>query len=352
VPVPWALAVTCGVLTALEFAHRAGIVHRDIKPGNIMITSEGVVKVMDFGIARAVDDDWTSTQTVVGTPGYLSPEHAAGKVVDVRSDLYSTGCVLFELLTGRPPFVSESAFAVAVQHIQEPPPVPSTLNPALPAALDQIVAKALVKDREVRYQTAVQFRADLEAVDVRALANDVHATDEIVMSTTAKMPVAPVVVTAVFPPAPVPHPGPDRSAGPAPVAAPPAPRDWSSPGRDPGLVAGPAPAPGWAATPVPGPPAGGRRRWPWVAGAAAAAAAALVVGAVVLAMRSDDATATSGDPVYVPSFDPSTVDQPSADQRERSVRALDPDASITVLTPDESVDVVDLAGTVTPWTEP
>ena len=161
-----ALEVTAGVLSALEYSHRAGIVHRDIKPANVMLTPTGDVKVMDFGIARALADassTMTQTQAVIGTAQYLSPEQARGESVDIRSDLYSTGCLLFELLTGRPPFVAESPVAVAYQHVREQPQPPSTYNPAVPADVDRIVMHALSKDREARYQTAAQFRDDLES---------------------------------------------------------------------------------------------------------------------------------------------------------------------------------------------
>jgi serine/threonine protein kinase len=165
-PIDEAIEITQGVLAALEYSHHAGIVHRDIKPANVMLTPTGAVKVMDFGIARAMADSaatMTQTHAVVGTAQYLSPEQARGEVVDARSDLYSTGCLLFELLTGRPPFVGDSAVAVAYQHVSEEPPTPSTFAPDVPESLDRITMLALTKDREQRYSTAAQFRADLEA---------------------------------------------------------------------------------------------------------------------------------------------------------------------------------------------
>jgi beta-lactam-binding protein with PASTA domain/predicted Ser/Thr protein kinase len=161
-----ALEVTARVLGALEYSHRAGIVHRDIKPANVMMTTNGDVKVMDFGIARAMADassTMTQTQAVIGTAQYLSPEQARGETVDARSDLYSAGCLLYELLTGRPPFVADSPVAVAYQHVREEPQPPSTFNPVVPEVVDRIVLHALAKDRETRYQTADEFRADLEA---------------------------------------------------------------------------------------------------------------------------------------------------------------------------------------------
>ena len=165
---PWqeALRITSGVLAALAYSHRAGIVHRDIKPANVMVTPRGDIKVMDFGIARAMADSaatMTQTQAVIGTAQYLSPEQARGETVDARSDLYSAGCLLFELLTGRPPFVADSPVAVAYQHVGETPLAPSTYAPSVPPEIDAIVMHALVKDRAGRYQTADQFREDVDA---------------------------------------------------------------------------------------------------------------------------------------------------------------------------------------------
>ena len=154
-----------GILTALEYSHRAGVVHRDIKPGNIMITRSGQVKVMDFGIARAISDSSATvaqTTAILGTAQYFSPEQARGESVDARTDLYSTGVVLFEMLTGRPPFRGDTAVAVAYQHVSEPPPVPSTINPKISPALDAVVARALSKDRYQRYQSAAEFREDVQ----------------------------------------------------------------------------------------------------------------------------------------------------------------------------------------------
>ena len=156
--------VMLGVLNALEYSHHMGIVHRDIKPGNIMISEQGVVKVMDFGIARALDDSaatMTQSQGVVGTAQYLSPEQARGETVDMRSDLYSAGCVLYEMLTGRPPFTGDSAVAIAYQHVSEVATPPSTLVPGLPRMWDSICAKAMAKDRQNRYATAAEFKNDI-----------------------------------------------------------------------------------------------------------------------------------------------------------------------------------------------
>ncbi|GAA2446611.1 Stk1 family PASTA domain-containing Ser/Thr kinase [Agromyces soli] len=160
-----AVRVAEGVLTALEYSHRAGVVHRDIKPGNIMITTSGQVKVMDFGIARAVSDSSTTvaqTTAILGTAAYFSPEQAKGETVDARTDLYSMGVVLFEMLTGRPPFRGDTPVAVAYQHVSERPVKPSVINPKVSPALDAVVMHALAKNRDERYQTAAEFRADVE----------------------------------------------------------------------------------------------------------------------------------------------------------------------------------------------
>lgn len=176
------LDVVAGILAPLDYSHRKGIVHRDIKPANVMLTPEGDIKVMDFGIARALEDtsSLTQTQSVVGTAQYLSPEQAKGEVVDARSDLYSTACVLYELLTGRPPFVGDSQLAVAYQHVGETPKAPSELNHNLNPAVDRLVMHALQKDRDARYQDAFTFREDvLCARDGRPMSIDSEATTQV-----------------------------------------------------------------------------------------------------------------------------------------------------------------------------
>ena len=184
VPINEAIEIVSGVLSALQYSHANHLVHRDIKPGNIMLTSDGKVKVMDFGIARALTDSqatMTQTNAVVGTAQYLSPEQARGETVDERSDLYSTGVVLFELLTGRPPFKGDSAVAVAYQHVEQIPPTPSSILSDIPDSLDRVVLKALAKNRDDRYRSAAEMLSDLQRVargmDVGAPPADSWATE-------------------------------------------------------------------------------------------------------------------------------------------------------------------------------
>lgn len=180
-----AVRIISGVLTALEYSHRALLVHRDVKPGNIMVTQNGQVKVMDFGIARAVSDNSATvadTSAILGTAQYFSPEQARGESVDARTDLYSTGVVLFELLTGQPPFRGDRAAAVAYQHISEAAVAPSIVNPRVSPSLDSVVLHALAKDKFERFQTAAEFRQDLEDASAggipprKAAVSDFNAT--------------------------------------------------------------------------------------------------------------------------------------------------------------------------------
>ncbi len=161
-----AIEVIADACQALNFSHQHGIIHRDVKPANIMISKSGAVKVMDFGIARALADANSVTQTaaVIGTAQYLSPEQARGEKVDARSDVYSLGCVLYEILTGEPPFVGDSPVAVAYQHVREDPVPPSQRHNDISPELDAVVLKALAKNPDNRYQTAAEMRADLVRV--------------------------------------------------------------------------------------------------------------------------------------------------------------------------------------------
>ncbi len=184
-----ALEIIAGVLSALDYAHRHGIVHRDIKPANVMLTRNGDVKVMDFGIARAINEantSMTATSAVMGTAQYLSPEQARGELVDARSDLYSAGVLLYELLTGKPPFTGESAVAIAYQHVSEMPVPPSEVDPEVSDEVDAVVLRALAKKVDDRYQSALEFRSDVE----RAIAGApvTAAIQSISVDRTAMLP--------------------------------------------------------------------------------------------------------------------------------------------------------------------
>ncbi|RLL67772.1 protein kinase [Streptomyces sp. Z26] len=160
-PADQALIIVSGVLEALAYSHQHGIVHRDIKPANVIITAQGAVKVMDFGIARALhgaSNTMTQTGMVMGTPQYLSPEQALGKTVDTRSDLYATGCLLYELLSLRPPFTGETPLSVVYQHVQDIPAPPSEVSDAVPPELDGLVMRSLAKDPDDRFQSAEEMR--------------------------------------------------------------------------------------------------------------------------------------------------------------------------------------------------
>ncbi|MCC5477127.1 Stk1 family PASTA domain-containing Ser/Thr kinase [Streptomyces barringtoniae] len=221
-PADKALKVTADVLAALEISHEMGLVHRDIKPGNVMVTRRGVVKVMDFGIARAMQSGVTSmTQTgmVVGTPQYLSPEQALGRGVDARSDLYSVGIMLFQLVTGRLPFDADSPLAIAYAHVQEEPVAPSSINRSLPPAVDALVARALKKNPNERFPTAEAMRDEC----LRVAASFQAAAPSIVPGAGPTQSGA-GVGSAVFPPV-------DRTAqaAPGPVQTPYQPGPYGAP---------------------------------------------------------------------------------------------------------------------------
>ncbi|MER6197766.1 protein kinase [Streptomyces sp. NPDC001586] len=197
-PADKALKVTADVLAALETSHEMGLVHRDIKPGNVMVNKRGVVKVMDFGIARAMQSGVTSmTQTgmVVGTPQYLSPEQALGRGVDARSDLYSVGIMLFQLLTGRIPFDADSPLAIAYAHVQEEPVAPSSVNRSLTPAMDALVARALKKNPNERFPTAAAMGDEV----ARVLGSG-HTGAPVIVQGQGPLSSGAGVGSAVFPP--------------------------------------------------------------------------------------------------------------------------------------------------------
>lgn len=176
-----AARITYDVLDALEYSHRAGIVHRDIKPANIMVTSKGRVKVMDFGIARAVSETSSTLQqttTILGTAAYFSPEQAKGETVDSRSDLYSTGVMLYEMVAGKVPFRGDNAVAVAYQHVSERPVAPSKVNERVTAPFDRVILHALAKDRNRRFQTAGEFREALRLAAAGQMPDLAGGADE------------------------------------------------------------------------------------------------------------------------------------------------------------------------------
>src|ERR671936_168563 len=171
-PVPIAIDYARQILGALAFAHRAGIVHRDIKPHNIVVRKDGRLKVTDFGIARSGASQMTEAGSIVGTAQYLSPEQARGAPVDPRSDLYSVGIVLYEMLTGRVPFTGDTPLEIAMKHLSAVPTPPSELRPDVPHDLDLVVLRSLAKDPEDRYQSAEEMAADISRVASGATVTD------------------------------------------------------------------------------------------------------------------------------------------------------------------------------------
>ncbi|MFI2761050.1 protein kinase [Streptomyces echinatus] len=312
-PADKALKVTADVLAALEISHEMGLVHRDIKPGNVMTTKRGVVKVMDFGIARAMQSGVTSmTQTgmVVGTPQYLSPEQALGRAVDARSDLYSVGIMLFQLVTGRLPFDADSALAIAYAHVQEEPVAPSSVNRALPPAVDALVARALKKNPNERFPTAESMRAEC----LRVAASFQAAPPSIVPGAGPQQSGS-GVGSAVFPPvgqatpapqgqvqtpyqpAPVPNPVPNPYGHPTPAPAYGYPQQggYQTPPAGYGPQAAAQTPPPYTISPQPAgqPAGGGRSRRPVVIGSVAVAAI-VVVGLIVALTLKNGGDDTGG----------------------------------------------------------
>ncbi|GAA2708484.1 MULTISPECIES: protein kinase [Streptomyces] len=301
-PAEKALKITSDVLAALEVSHEMGLVHRDIKPGNVMMTKRGVVKVMDFGIARAMQSGVTSmTQTgmVVGTPQYLSPEQALGRGVDARSDLYSVGIMLFELLTGRLPFDADSPLAIAYAHVQEEPPVPSSINRSVPPAVDALVARALKKNPNERFPSAEAMRDECARVVGTAQA----APSPLIVPGTGPARSGAGVGSAVFPPVDgqAPAPGPQSLQTPyqpqpapqgpysgpyGPATPPQGPPAYAAPAA--GYQAGPGTPPPYSAPAAPNAPVsgsgGGKGNKPVVIGSAVVAVLAVigVITAIVL----------------------------------------------------------------------
>ncbi|MGW3461620.1 protein kinase domain-containing protein [Streptomyces olivaceoviridis] len=303
-PADKALKVTADVLAALEISHEKGLVHRDIKPGNVMVTRRGVVKVMDFGIARAMQSGVTSmTQTgmVVGTPQYLSPEQALGRGVDARSDLYSVGIMLFQLVTGRLPFDADSPLAIAYAHVQEEPVAPSSVNRALPPAVDALVARALRKNPNERFPTAESMRdeclriaASLQAAPPSIVPGAGPAQSGSGVGSAVFPPVdrtAPAAphgqVQTPYPPAPAPVPNPYGHPTPAPGYGYPQQGGYQTTpvGYGP-QGAAPTPPPYTMAPQQTGRPGGGRNRRPVVVGSVAVAAVVAVGLIVALTLRN------------------------------------------------------------------
>jgi Protein kinase domain len=227
-PTPQAFAVMHGLLQALDHAHQHAIVHRDVKPENVMLSSAGEVKVADFGIARLTDESATShatkTGTTVGTPQYMSPEQVTTSKVDGRSDLYSAGIVCYEVFCGRPPFEATAAdgpFTLFAKHVQAPPPPPTVIRPGLDPALETVILKSLSKRPEDRYQTGVEFDRELSAIANRLCGPNWTHSLEPGADLSQMVPQVPLAATMVMPTAPgmVPVGGLARAAAPAPVPA-------------------------------------------------------------------------------------------------------------------------------------
>ncbi|MCM2578038.1 protein kinase domain-containing protein [Streptomyces meridianus] len=348
-PTDKALKITGDVLAALEISHEMGLVHRDIKPGNVMMTKRNVVKVMDFGIARAMQSGVTSmTQTgmVVGTPQYLSPEQALGRAVDARSDLYSVGIMLFELLTGQLPFDADSPLAIAYAHVQQEPVAPSTINRSVPPGVDALVARALKKNPNERFPTAEAMRDECARVG----GTDRSAASPIIISggPAARSGSGSAVGATVFPPVdqqpPMPHgvqaPYQPQShsgqvGGYAASTPPPPSQQMGQGGFAPSgpVVIGPTPPPYGS-----NPGSGGRSNTPLIVGAVLAVLVVLIV--VIAAVSSskgsedDPIAGETGTPAPTATADDEPADPPSAPtatNSDGSTKALiPPDRSRTI----------------------
>jgi predicted Ser/Thr protein kinase len=358
-PTEKALKIAGDVLAALAESHSMGLVHRDIKPGNVMLTRRGVVKVMDFGIARAMQSGVTSmTQTgmVVGTPQYLSPEQALGRGVDERSDLYSVGCMLFELLTGRLPFDGDSPLAIAYQHVQQAPPAPSEFNRAVPPSVDALVARSLRKNPAERFPTADAMRdeADRVAVSLRG-----SGTLPLITGAGQDRGRGEGVASAVFPPvdAPLGTPPPQVQTpyqppyqqgtfGPSTPPPTPAPAAYGYPQQPPQqhLQAPPpqygTPAPHRPVVPGPGGPGGGRRRSPAGIAVGAVAAVAVIALVVVIAVKLGGGSKPDPNPTASrsSSVTASPTTHPTATESQAESPSTNPQPSISQGDPSRTVD--------------
>jgi eukaryotic-like serine/threonine-protein kinase len=258
-----AIAIAKQILIAARFAHRRNVIHRDLKPHNVILDDEDTVKVTDFGIARAGASDITEAGAIMGTAQYLSPEQAQGRPVTEASDLYAIGIVLFEMLTGRAPFDGDSAVAIALKHVNQPAPSPRQFVPSIPPALEAVVMKALAKDASERYTDAESFMRDLDAVDA---ALDRGTVDTESTAVFAPLPVQ--VPPVASPPVPV------RTTAPVPVAA------VEAPPIEAEVIEALPPLP-------PGEPPAGRSRWAWIAGAVVLALIALAAFLVLVVFSKD-----------------------------------------------------------------
>jgi serine/threonine protein kinase len=368
-PTEKALKIAGDVLAALAESHSMGLVHRDIKPGNVMLTRRGVVKVMDFGIARAMQSGVTSmTQTgmVVGTPQYLSPEQALGRGVDERSDLYSVGCMLFELLTGRLPFDGDSPLAIAYQHVQQTPPAPSEFNRSVPPSVDALVARSLRKNPAERFPTADAMRdeSDRVAASLRGSGALPHIT-----GAGQDRGRGEGVASAVFPPveAPLGTPPPQvrtpyqppyqqGTFGPSTPPPTPVPAAYGYPQQPPqqhhqapppqyGTPASPAGGghpggPHRPGGPGSGGPGGGRRRSPAGIAVGAVAAVAVIGLIVVIAVKLGGSGSPDPNPTASKSTSASTgpTSHPSATQSQAQTQSAGPQPSISQGDPTRTVD--------------